>query len=446
MRKLIFALGLAVLASPFAAAQEAVAAAAGGPVLTMEQAIALAIQNNLTMKLARAGTEEARGRTLQAAASMLPQLTGTMSQSRVFKANLAAQGFSSFPIAGFNPIIGPYNTFDARFRLVQPLLDFNAIWLIEAGKADKRMAQWQEQLAREQVATAAALAYLEAQRTTCAVTAAQADLQLSQSLSKLAHDQHRAGVSTGVDVARADTDTAQENLRLIRAQVAAQEADLRLKRTVGLPLDQATTLQDLPRADTETVAFPALEKMLAEASKDRAELKVTQEGVKLATYDLRSASSEHLPTITANADYGFSGNVPAGSARTGSIGGNLNLPIFAGGRAHGEVVSARARKQEADDRYSDTLTQVQEDVRLALQTLTAEIQEAHTAEQAVALAQTELKMARDRFGAGVGDNIQVVTAQTSLARALDDQVNALARYGQARVNLASALGHAQQFK
>ncbi len=54
----------------------------------------------------------------------------------------------------------------------------------------------------------------------------------SGSLFKLARDQHQAGISTGVDVARSETNSAQEQLRLIRAQVAAQQADLRLKRVV----------------------------------------------------------------------------------------------------------------------------------------------------------------------------------------------------------------------
>ena len=55
-------------------------------------------------------------------------------------------------------------------------------------------------------------------------------------------------------------------------------------------------------------------------------------------------------------------------------------------------------------------------------------------------------MARDRFRAGVGDNIEVVTAQTTLANARLDQVTALAAYNAARLNLAASLGRAQAFR
>ena len=130
----------------------------------MSEAIALAIQNNLTSKLARAGTEEARGVALQKASGLLPQVMGTVQEARVFKVNLEAQGFpGDSPL--FSPLLGPFNSFDARLTLVQNILDFKSIYHYKLGQAKKRVAELDERLAREQVAAAAALVYLEAQRT-----------------------------------------------------------------------------------------------------------------------------------------------------------------------------------------------------------------------------------------------------------------------------------------
>jgi outer membrane protein len=411
--------------------------------LTMEQAIALAIQNNLNSKLAKAGTEAARGRALEAASGLLPKIMGSIQQTRVFKANFESQGFpANNPF--FSPIIGPFNSFDARLQLVQSLLDVNASWTLKAGRAGRRIAILQEGLAREQVATAAALAYLEDQRAQRAVSAAQADLALSDSLLKLARDQHEAGVSTGIDVARAETARAQENLRLIRAQLVVAQADIRLKRVVGLPLDKEVSLPDIPRA--ELSGLPAVEKAVAEANQSRYELRIAEESYRAARDDWRAAKAENLPSIKALADYGFNGTTPDNTARTGSIGGRLDLPILAGGAIHGHIIEESARQDEAQARLSDAQIQVEEDIRLSLQTLSAEIEETRTADQAVDLAQKELKMAKDRFSAGVGDNIQVLNAQTALARALDDQVDAFARYDTARVSLAAAIGRMQEFK
>jgi outer membrane protein TolC len=56
------------------------------------------------------------------------------------------------------------------------------------------------------------------------------------------------------------------------------------------------------------------------------------------------------------------------------------------------------------------------------------------------LARDEVTQARDRFQAGVTNNLEVVTAQDELARANDNQIGALYRYNQARASLAYAAG------
>jgi len=127
------------------------------------------------------------------------------------------------------------------------------------------------------------------------------------------------------------------------------------------------------------------------------------------------------------------------------IGGRLNLPLLSGGRTLGEIKESKARQSAAQSQYEDTRIQVEEDVRLALQSLTAEGEGVRTADTQVTLAERELKLAHDRYAAGVGDNIQVVSAQTSLAGARQARVVAQARYADAQANLAMALGQMRTF-
>jgi outer membrane protein TolC len=58
----------------------------------------------------------------------------------------------------------------------------------------------------------------------------------------------------------------------------------------------------------------------------------------------------------------------------------------------------------------------------------------------VDLAKQEVGQARDRFQAGVANNIEVITAQDELARASDNQIAALYRYNQSRADLAHSVG------
>jgi outer membrane protein TolC len=90
--------------------------------------------------------------------------------------------------------------------------------------------------------------------------------------------------------------------------------------------------------------------------------------------------------------------------------------------------------------------QVEEDVRLAFAGLRTTAETVRATNLEVTLAERELEMARDRFRAGVGDSIELITAQSALANARLDQVTALAVYNGARLNLAAALGRAKTFR
>jgi outer membrane protein TolC len=90
--------------------------------------------------------------------------------------------------------------------------------------------------------------------------------------------------------------------------------------------------------------------------------------------------------------------------------------------------------------------QVEQDVRLAISTLQTTLERVRAADEALRLAERELEMSRDRFRAGVADNLEVINAQASLANARAGQVQALAVYNAARLNLAAALGRAEAFR
>jgi outer membrane protein len=70
--------------------------------------------------------------------------------------------------------------------------------------------------------------------------------------------------------------------------------------------------------------------------------------------------------------------------------------------------------------------------------------EVQVANLGVQLSKEEVDQARDRFKAGVANNIEVIQAQDSLARANDNQIAALYRFNQARADLARALGQMEK--
>lgn len=158
----------------------------------------------------------------------------------------------------------------------------------------------QERLARRQVVTQTAIAYLNSLSADRSVEAAQANLELALSLVRLARDQRNAGVATGVDVTRAETRSAEEQVRLAQAQTNAQEARLALLRDVGLPLSSIVNLTDSLRFVPE--APPAPDPVVKEAEQNRLEVQIAAEQVRLNAYLRRAAEAELLPSLEVAAE------------------------------------------------------------------------------------------------------------------------------------------------
>ena len=418
----------------------------GGPAtLSFEQAIQLAIQNNLATLLARERRNEARGVKQQSLAALLPNVSGVAYQASLTE-NLAALGFRPGIIPGFNStFVGPFRNFDARVLIAQTIFDLSAIRNYQAGRAGVRVAELQEGLAREQVASGTGLIYLEALRADAAVVAAQANVELAQALFKLAQDQRNAGVATGVDVTRAQTRLAEQQVGLAQAQTTSEQARLNLQRVVGLPLGSPLTLTDQLRFAEEPL--PAVETAVAQAGENRREVQVAEEQNRVSQLERQAVRAEYLPSVEFVGDYGVSGITPNNSdLPTRRVAVQVNVPIFNGGLTRGRLTAAASRQRQTELELASIRGQVEEDVRLALATLRTAAAQVRAANESVTLAERELEMARDRFKAGVGDNLEVVTAQTSLANARDDQVTALAQHNAARLNLAAALGRAEAFR
>lgn len=415
-----------------------------GPI-SFEQAVQLALENNLETLLARERRNEARGEKQQSLSALLPQITGAAYQANLTE-NLVALGFQPGTIPGLNTtLIGPFRNFDARVRLSQTVFDLSAIQNYRAGRAGVRIAELREALAREQVVSATGLIYIEALRADRSVATAQANVELAQALLKLAQDQRNAGIATGVDVTRAQTRLAEQQVSLARAQTDSEQARLNLQRVIGLPLGSSLSLTDQLRFEERPV--PAVETAVAQALQDRREIQVVREQTKVSDLELKAARAEYLPSLEFAADYGSSGITPAlVDLPTRSVALQLNVPIFNGGLTRGRVTSATSRLRQSELELSHIRNQVEEDVRVAMTTLSTAAAQVRAANDSVRLAQRELEMARDRFRAGVGDNLEVVSAQTSLAQATQEQVFALAQHNAARLNLATAVGRAEAFR
>ena len=426
--------------------------------LSLPEAVAIGLDNNLTTLLAAERAEEARALRQQVRSFLLPNLSGTaFQQNRTL--NLAAQGLApagadmsgggaggtppaASPIPAF---IGPFNTFDARLNLSQALLNLAALREYKSSKAAVQVADLNAQLAREQVATFVALAYLTTQRSTLEVAAARADVALAENLRELAVKQRNAGVANGIDVVRAESRLTQERLRLVQTEANAEQTSLDLARAVGLPQGSAPVLTDTLGANPETA--PPLETALPQALSARLDTRIAERTIEQRLLERRSRAAARYPVISAAGDYGQSASTPFQNDRaTRTYGVLLSVPVFDGGYTRGRVNAALSQQRQAELALGNTRGQVEQDVRQALLGWRLATEQVRASDEQYRLAARELELATQRFRAGVADNTEVLRAQAGLANARALRVQARAQFGMARLNFAAATGVAQAFR
>jgi outer membrane protein TolC len=411
----------------------------------MTAAVEQALKNNLQSVVAREQLAQARGEKGISLSALLPNLSGVASQANL-TANLAAMGLPVEKLAGFPTFVGPFNRFDARFELAQSVFNLASIRRYQAGGYGVVLAREQQRLSAQQVTTATVVAYLAVLECEESVSAAQSNVQLAERLRTLAVNQQQAGIAAGIDVARAETRLANQRVQLAQAQTNLDTARLDLLRIVGgQPLSSHVTLTDRMRVPIEPERN--MEDALKQALADRAEVAVAEQQLRIAGAQRGAAVGEWMPSVSVFGDYGSSGLKPNSlNYPTRSIGIQVDVPIFNGGRTRSEIQVAASRQRESDARLRDVRAAVEKDVRQALLNLKTREEQVHSAQSAVSLATRELELAQDRFTNGLADNVEVVNAQTALENARFVLVSSLAQFNIARLNVASALGHVEDFR
>ena len=406
--------------------------------LSLQEAIRLALRNHLLTKIAFEQIRESKGQRLQLISELLPHVEASMLENRVGRVNYAAMGFKNYPLAG------PYDVFDARFRLTQKIFDLSSFSRAQAGNTEVKVRQYEEEFARQKVILEASLAYLSVLESKGEFQAAEANLKLAQRLLQQAEHQHEVEIATGVDVARAATKKAEEEFLIEQVKMMLTESFLQLKRVTGVSYEDALSLSD-SISYIEDVEMP-VDEAVRLANSHRLEVRILEDKIRAQNQLLRAAKWEMLPKIELNGDYGLSGNGPKRNDRgTGQIMIGGSMPLFEGGKIWGTIKAESSRKRQLEEQLADLRRQIEEDVRLALLKTRTGRQQVRTARSILDLARRELKMAQDRFSEGLGDNVEVVGAQTTLARARDTYISALTQYHIARLNLFFALGQAGSF-
>ncbi len=177
----------------------------------------------------------------------------------------------------------------------------------------------------------------------------------------------------------------------------------------------------------------------------RPEMKEIASEIRATELEKRAAEDERIPRLALNGQCSEEGLSPATAIPVYTFAVGLDVPLYTGGRIRAEVTTAELNLKKLAQQQTDLRNQIAQEVKTAAAQLDAAKSEVDVANAGLALAQEEVTQARDRFQAGVTNNIEVITAQDELSRANDNQIVALYQYNQARADLAHGNGQMESW-
>lgn len=405
--------------------------------LSLREAINRGLKANLGALLTEQGITSARAEHWRALQGLLPDVTARVGES-VQQINLAAQGIR-FP--GVPSIIGPFSNFDARAYLTASA-GLSQYQSIRASVENLKAAQFSYQNALELVVFSVSNAYLQVLASGANVVNAQAQVQTAQALLDQARQLHQAGITAKIDELRASVEVQARKQDLVVSKNNLDKSRIALARVIGLPLDQKYELGDT----LQFIPAPAIsaEDALHRAYQTRLDYRQAQAQVRAAESSHRAARFERLPSLSFNGNYGDIGISPGNSHGTFVAAAGIQVPIFEEGRIRGDIYQAQAELKQSKDQLADLEGRINAEIQTAFLDVGAAAEQVQLADATVKLSQEELSEARERFAAGVTDNLEVVQAEGSVVNSQNQYVSSLYIHNLAKLSLARALGEARQ--
>lgn len=395
-------------------------------VLTLDDAVAIALQRQPKIQAFITDYAAARFRVDEALSPLRPQVTalGTATKSK----NLF--------ISGPTPTVISRNfdqTLIAEVVVSQLLFDFGKTFATtEAARRLADSAFESIELQRQLITLAVKQQYTNINFAVRLIKVQEQALERAELNLRQAQGFFEVGTRPKFEVTRAEVDVANARVDLIRARNAEQLARVALDTAMGLPPTTPLTIQDNLVFQPAVLDAAAL---YAEALRQRPEARQARLNVDVAQANYRRTVRDFFPDVTGGGLYG------GASKRLDEIWQvNLSLSwtLYDGGNRIARYREAKALVESAQSRVKGTELDISNDVEQARLSAMEAQERIQAAGKAVASAQENFRLARGRFEAGVGTIIELTDAQLTLVQAQNTEAMALADYR----NFLSALDRA----
>ncbi len=428
-------------------------------VLSLEESLQIAKQNNLLLKAATQELESAKAQLKIARASLLPRISANGNYTYfkdVQKSVISAEGGFGFPTPGgdMNEMspptaeneaelieleFGAHHNLQGNVSLTQPVFAWGRYYYgYQAAKRQYEAVEKEFMVTDNKLRLEVYQAFYRVLIAQEFVKVAEQRVDLVRKQLKIAETSFEAGVTTNFDVLRAKVQRANADTQLIRAKNGVHTAKNRYKTLLNLPLSEQVSVAgafEMPEVSIQ------LEQLIKLALEKRPEVSQSKLNEQAAAKQLSVSKTRQLPDLSFFSNYQISHNERLTAMNSiWSLGLQINIPIFDG-------FATRAAIQQTES----VLTQLQLGTKQIISTVEFEVRNAYLAlleaktlidvqRETVAQAEESVRIANIQFENGMMTTVELVDTQLALMQAKVNRLQAQHDYVIGLAQLEKAIG------
>ena len=405
---------------------------------TLAEAWALADTQDNSLAAVRSQAEAAQLDAAAARGQRWPSLAVGGSYTRLDDSPAFDFGFTGLPIVA-PELFGGDDFWMGAATVTVPLFTGGRISSsIAAAEARGRGAGAQVEGAEEDVKLAVADAYVNVLRARKALEVADSNVKTLESLVSDIGAMFERELVPKNDLLAVQVALADARQGRLRAANAAELALASYNRRVGEPLTRAADLDETLPVPADLPSDP--DELVKAAVEKRSELKVLDEQATAYGQLAKTERSRVLPQLSLTGAYNYLENTFLDDEDFASVGVGVQWAVFDGGQARKRAAALERSRRATEQQRADVESLIALQVRQSWLDVDETRQRIQVTAGAVDQAEENLRIARERYGAGLGTQTQLLEAESLRVQALRNRDNAVLDAGLAKLRLARAVG------
>jgi outer membrane protein TolC len=399
--------------------------------LTLSEGLRLATDNNHLIKIASFNKSIASADTSIARSGLLPSINASLTQSY-----LARQPGARF--GSLNAFLAEKDSLSYGINIYQTIYDFGAnISRYEASKTNLDLSKLDLVRVKNLVALDFINAYFDLLETEKMVLVAEKEVERFTLHLKVTQSFYEEGVITKNDLLQAEVMLSDARQRLLTMKNRRSFNASNINSILARPIYARVQVVDVPANISHVVE---LEKAWDTAGKERSEIKMTDNQLKILNFQETAARSEYYPTLFAQGGYNYTENRYQFPSDNWSLIFGVHLNVFSGGSTKAGVSKVLYEKEQLLEQKKKLIDDINLEVEKSYLDLKNALEKIQVTKDAVSQGEENLRINKIRYEEGVGTSTDVVDAITLLTTAETNYYRAVYELQRAGAGLRYAMG------